>query len=122
MAVAKLYQADLDAILARRHDNGADLWATPDGYPDTIEAWGSALLLRWVFASALFDGALSGITVDAPGLLAAAGGNARSGGDGLALNVYEYLAGFGQGRAILPAKQSPSQSVLAQAQENLASR
>ena len=31
MAVAKLYQADLEAILARRHDNGADLWATPDG-------------------------------------------------------------------------------------------
>lgn len=31
MAVSKLYQADVDAILARRHDNGADLWATPDG-------------------------------------------------------------------------------------------
>ena len=51
------------------------LWGTPDGYPDTLEAWGSALLLRWGFASALFDGTLAGITVDAPGLLAAAGGN-----------------------------------------------
>ena len=27
---------------------------TPDGYPDTIEAWGSSLLPRWSFASFLF--------------------------------------------------------------------
>jgi hypothetical protein len=27
----KKYQPDIDAILARRHDNGADFWATPDG-------------------------------------------------------------------------------------------
>ena len=26
-----LYESDIQAILARRHDNGADLWATPDG-------------------------------------------------------------------------------------------
>lgn len=25
------YDADIEAILARRHDNGADFWATPDG-------------------------------------------------------------------------------------------
>jgi len=25
------HRADIDAILARRHDNGADFWATPDG-------------------------------------------------------------------------------------------
>jgi hypothetical protein len=31
MPVAKRYQADVDAILAKRHDNGADFWATPDG-------------------------------------------------------------------------------------------
>lgn len=30
MAVAKQYQADVDAILAKRHDNGGDYWATPD--------------------------------------------------------------------------------------------
>lgn len=30
MAVAAQYQADVEAILARRHDNGADFWATPD--------------------------------------------------------------------------------------------
>ncbi len=31
MAVPKTYQADVDAIIARRHDNGSDFWATPDG-------------------------------------------------------------------------------------------
>lgn len=30
MAVAPRYQADVEAILATRHDNGADFWATPD--------------------------------------------------------------------------------------------
>lgn len=24
------YQSDIEAILAKRHDNGADYWATPD--------------------------------------------------------------------------------------------
>lgn len=30
MAIAKKYQSDVDAILARRYDNGADYWTTPD--------------------------------------------------------------------------------------------
>jgi len=30
MAIAKQYQADVDKILARRYDNGADYWTTPD--------------------------------------------------------------------------------------------
>lgn len=30
MAVEDLFQADIEAILSLRHDNGADLWATPD--------------------------------------------------------------------------------------------
>lgn len=30
MAVMKKYQADVDAILAKRYDNGADYWTTPD--------------------------------------------------------------------------------------------
>src|SRR5262249_20886730 len=29
--------------------------AQPDGYPDTVEAWGSTLLPRWGFASALLS-------------------------------------------------------------------
>lgn len=31
MAVPEHYQSDVEAILARRHDNGGDLWATADG-------------------------------------------------------------------------------------------
>ncbi|MCL3862295.1 hypothetical protein [Actinotalea sp. K2] len=31
MAVAARYQADVETILATRHDNGADHWTTPDG-------------------------------------------------------------------------------------------
>jgi hypothetical protein len=31
MAVPGQHKADLDAILAKRHDNGADFWATADG-------------------------------------------------------------------------------------------
>lgn len=30
MAIAKQYQADVEAILARRYDNGDDYWTTPD--------------------------------------------------------------------------------------------
>lgn len=31
MAIPKKYQQDLDSILEKRHHNGADFWATPDG-------------------------------------------------------------------------------------------
>jgi hypothetical protein len=31
VVVASQYESDVAAILARRHDNGADCWATPDG-------------------------------------------------------------------------------------------
>jgi hypothetical protein len=30
MAIAIRYQSDADAILAKRYDNGADYWTTPD--------------------------------------------------------------------------------------------
>jgi hypothetical protein len=30
MVIEKQYQTDVDAILAKRHDNGADYWTTPD--------------------------------------------------------------------------------------------
>ena len=30
MAIAKQYQSDVEAILAKRHDNGGDYWTTPD--------------------------------------------------------------------------------------------
>ena len=31
MAILKQYQHDVDAILGKTHDNGADFWATTDG-------------------------------------------------------------------------------------------
>ena len=48
MAVDKKYQSDADAIIARRYDNGADYWTTPDnrllkGSP--FSALNSALML-----------------------------------------------------------------------------
>ncbi len=48
MAVIAQYQGDVDAILAARHDNGADFWTTPDkrlnkGSP--FSTLGSAMLL-----------------------------------------------------------------------------
>lgn len=30
MAIKKQYQSDIEAIMARRHDNGGDYWTTPD--------------------------------------------------------------------------------------------
>ncbi|HWQ42281.1 MAG TPA: prenyltransferase [Desulfosporosinus sp.] len=30
MAIKKQYQSDIEAIIAKRHDNGGDYWATPD--------------------------------------------------------------------------------------------
>jgi hypothetical protein len=33
-------------------------WPSPNGYPDTIGAWGSNLLSRWTFVSRLFDGGI----------------------------------------------------------------
>ncbi len=48
MAIAQRYQSDVDAILKRRYDNGADYWTTPDkrlckGSP--FSALNSALIL-----------------------------------------------------------------------------
>lgn len=30
MAIEEQYASDVEAILSHRHDNGADLWTTPD--------------------------------------------------------------------------------------------
>ncbi len=39
-------------------------WPAPNGYPDSVGAWGSSLLPRWNFATKLLDGALSGLALD----------------------------------------------------------
>ncbi len=47
--VSRNHQPDVDAILARRHDNGADYWATPDGrllVGDPFSTLSSLLLLH----------------------------------------------------------------------------
>ncbi len=38
-------------------------WAAPNGYPDTLEAWGSNLLSRWSFVSKLLGGDVDGAEV-----------------------------------------------------------
>jgi len=45
-------------------------WPTPDGYPDTVNAWGKALLPRWETASRLFANDVPGNTVDYDTLVA----------------------------------------------------
>jgi hypothetical protein len=48
MAIPERYRSDADAILSRRHDNGADLWATKDGKLNVgspFSTLGSAMLL-----------------------------------------------------------------------------
>lgn len=39
------------------------LWPSPDGYPDTADAWANNLLPRWNFALALAHNAIEGVTV-----------------------------------------------------------
>jgi hypothetical protein len=38
-------------------------WSPPNGYPDSFDAWGSALLPRWSFASRLLENQIYGIRV-----------------------------------------------------------
>jgi uncharacterized protein (DUF1800 family) len=38
-------------------------WSPPNGYPDSFEAWGSALLPRWSFATRLLENQIYGIRV-----------------------------------------------------------
>jgi hypothetical protein len=49
MAVSEGYRSDLEAILAKRRHNGADLWTTPDkrlGKGGPFSTLASALLLH----------------------------------------------------------------------------
>lgn len=52
--------------------HGPFLWATPDGYPDTLDAWATAQHARWQFASWMFDGGILPVT-NLPELLPAQG-------------------------------------------------
>jgi uncharacterized protein (DUF1800 family) len=45
-------------------------WSPPNGYPDTLEDWGFAVLPRWSFLSRFFDNKIQGNLVDMTVLLA----------------------------------------------------
>ncbi len=44
-------------------------WPTPDGYPDTLVAWGSGLQPRWSLASRLLDGTCTAASIDPSSIL-----------------------------------------------------
>ena len=50
------------------------VWGTPDGYPDTVLAWGSDVNGRWAYATNLINGSLPGLSVPASALEALRGG------------------------------------------------
>jgi hypothetical protein len=37
---------------------------TPDGYPDDLDTWGSAMMPRWAFATKLLEDAFDGTSID----------------------------------------------------------
>ena len=52
---------------------------TPDGYPDSLDAWGSGVLPRWEYASDLFGGAIPGNVPDSATLQALIASSPKSG-------------------------------------------
>ncbi|TDJ73423.1 MAG: DUF1800 domain-containing protein [Planctomycetota bacterium] len=49
-------------------------WLSPDGYPDSIEAWGHAVLPRWDFAARVFRNQVPGVQITGPQLFGLIGG------------------------------------------------
>ncbi|MFT5732066.1 MAG: hypothetical protein ACJA2W_001142 [Planctomycetota bacterium] len=49
------------------------VWGSPDGYPDTLAAWGADAYGRWNFSSMLLGGSLPGTTIPTSSLLALQG-------------------------------------------------
>ncbi|MCB9421503.1 MAG: DUF1800 family protein [Ardenticatenaceae bacterium] len=74
-------------------------WATPDGYPDTADAWASNLLPRWNFALSLVHGQVPGANPAWNRLVEA--GNVTDAASGL-----DLLAGLLWGRPLPPETQS----------------
>ena len=61
-------------------------WAAPDGYPDTLEAWGSNLLSRWTFVSKLLESDVDGAEIPNAAVTALVA-SAPSNGFAFALNL-----------------------------------
>lgn len=51
-------------------------WPTPDGYPDTLDAWGASVLPRWQFTTEVFYPPDHAVLVNLEALLDSEGGNA----------------------------------------------
>ncbi len=49
-------------------------WSSPDGFPDDLNTWGSAVLPRWEFAFAVYFGSLPGVQAPAGALYGELGG------------------------------------------------
>ncbi len=49
-------------------------WPAPNGYPDSVETWGTSIAGRFTFASRLFSDQIPGCTVDTVALFAPLGG------------------------------------------------
>lgn len=49
------------------------VWGTPDGYPDTLLAWGSDVNGRWAYATNLINGGLPGLEIPTSALTALGG-------------------------------------------------
>ena len=62
------------------------VWPTPDGYPDSVQAWGKSLQPRWTMASTLVDGRLSWASVDPIKTLAKVPGGLTPGRQAAAIN------------------------------------
>ncbi len=61
-------------------------WPTPDGYPDSLTAWGKSMLPRWSFASRLLDGREQWATIDPLLALAQIPGGLQPGGQAQGIN------------------------------------
>ena len=65
-------------------------WSPPNGYPDSVAAWGSSLLPRWSFASHLVAGGIPGVQIPLGKVLQKLGNFEP---EGLAARIDERLLG-----------------------------
>lgn len=72
-------------------------WRPPDGYPDTVEAWGRSILPRWNIAAKLMSGGIAPVTVNI---------NAFLGGATTADAIMDRIDGAFFGGAMAPAEKT----------------
>lgn len=62
-------------------------WETPDGFPDSVQAWGSSLLPRWTAATDLLDDRINWASVDPIKTIAQIPGGLQPGRQAQAINM-----------------------------------